>query len=73
VEKQAHMSSPIAIKNRETSVSPVSSPIEGQLHTMQSETLQPVAESPEERELDELSVSTSSSSSTSPTVKGELD
>ncbi|KAL7795260.1 hypothetical protein V8C37DRAFT_408910 [Trichoderma ceciliae] len=48
-EKQNPLSSPIAIKGRDISSSPVSSLIDGQLQT-----LQPVAESPEEEHLDEL-------------------
>ncbi|KAM0250894.1 hypothetical protein ACHAQJ_008428 [Trichoderma viride] len=78
VDNQTPASSPTAIKNREISASPVSSPIEGQVQTLQPDMLQPVVESPEEQKLDELTVSTSSSSSTSsstssPTVKRELD
>lgn len=71
-EKQNPLSSPIAIKDRGISVSPVSSPIGVQLQTLQPETLQPVVESPEQH-LDELTVSNGTSSTTSPIIKRELD
>ncbi|KAL7944405.1 hypothetical protein V8C42DRAFT_326704 [Trichoderma barbatum] len=68
-EKREPFSSPVAIKERGISVSPVSSPIGAQLPTSQPETLQlqPVVESPEQQ-LDELTVSNSPSSTSSPTV-----
>ncbi|RFU80936.1 hypothetical protein TARUN_1221 [Trichoderma arundinaceum] len=53
-EKQTPLSSPIAIKDRDISASPVSSPIGGHLQTLHPENLQPVVESPEEKPLDEL-------------------
>lgn len=79
VEKQSPLSSPIAVKEREATVSPASSPAESQVPTFQPETSRGVAESPKEQKLDELDVSSSSSSSTSssstssPAVKRELD
>lgn len=78
-EKQSPLSSPLAVKEREASVSPVSSPVESQVPAFQPETSRPVADTPKEQELDELDVSTGSSSSTSssstssPSVKRELD
>lgn len=82
VENQSPLSSPVAIKEREASVSPVSSPVESQAPAFQPETSRPMAKSPKEQKLDELDVSTSSSSSTSssftsstssPAPKRELD
>ncbi|PNP37887.1 hypothetical protein TGAMA5MH_10228 [Trichoderma gamsii] len=54
VEKQSPLSSPIAIKEREVSVSPASSPIESQIPEFQPETSRLIAESPREQKLDEL-------------------
>ncbi|KAK6447390.1 hypothetical protein FP744_10003640 [Trichoderma asperellum] len=53
-DKNSPLSSPIAVKEREASVSPVSSPVESQVPAFQPETSRPVADSPEEQELDEL-------------------
>ncbi|UKZ86099.1 uncharacterized protein TrAFT101_001939 [Trichoderma asperellum] len=53
-EKQSPLSSPLAVKEREASVSPVSSPVESQVPAFQPETSRPVADTPKEQELDEL-------------------
>ncbi|KAL7902526.1 hypothetical protein HDV63DRAFT_399592 [Trichoderma sp. SZMC 28014] len=54
VEKQSPMSSPVAIKEGEGSVSPASSPIESQVPAFQPETSRPMAESPKGQKLDEF-------------------
>ncbi|KAM0465159.1 hypothetical protein ACHAPV_002154 [Trichoderma viride] len=54
VEKHSPLSSPVAIKERETSVSPASSPIESQIPAFQPETSRPMAESPIGQKLDEF-------------------
>ncbi|KAL7922972.1 hypothetical protein ACQKWADRAFT_326309 [Trichoderma austrokoningii] len=54
VEKPSPSSSPVAVKKREASVSPVSSPVESQVPAVQPETSRPLAETVQEQKPDEF-------------------